>query len=107
MNAVQVLPVRNVWTIARAILSDSIALKHVDVGIKRNVINRMEVVRARKVGPVLIVVRETVRTICLDLIVKILVSATLTIRICAIHGLVNVIVKRDGVAVSVIDLVRF
>ncbi len=94
--------VRNVWTVVRVTHSDSIVPKLVVVKIKRNVINRPVVVHALKVGPVLIVVKEIVPRICMDPTVKTLANAIKTIRICVIHGRVNVIVKLAGVAVFVI-----
>lgn len=105
VNAVQDLLVQNVWIVARAICSVSIAARLVAARIKPNVINQTEVVLARKVGLVLTVVREIALTICTDLTVNLLANAMQTIPTCAIHGLVNAIAKLDGVAVFAIGRV--
>lgn len=105
VSAVQDLRVRNVWTVARAIRSVSIAARLVAARIKRSAINRTEVALARKVGLVLTVVREIALTICTDLTVKILANAMQTTPICAIRGVVNAIAKLDGVAAFAIGRV--
>lgn len=68
-------------------------------------INPMAIVLVQKDGLVSTVVREIVPTICTDLTVRRTVNVMETTRICVIHGLGNVIVKLDGVAVFVTDLV--
>lgn len=106
VNVAPVLLVRNVWIIARAIISVLIAQKLAVVRIKRNVTNRTAIVLARMDGQVSIVAREIVLTICMDPTVKKLVNVTQTTPICVTHGPVNVIAKLDGVVVFVTDLVR-
>lgn len=106
VNAVRDFRVLNVWTVARPIVSVSIAAKYVVVRIKRNVISQMENAHARKAGLVLTVVRGSVVTICMALTVTTLANVTQTTRTCAIRLLVNAIVNLDGVAVFATDLVR-
>lgn len=65
----------------------------------------MAIVLVQKDGLVSIVVKEIVPTICMDLTVKKIANVMETIRTCVIHGLENVTVNPDGVAVFVTDLV--
>lgn len=73
----------------------------------QNVVHRMEVARARKVGWAFIVTSVSVTMTNMEKIVNSHVSATKTLRIVAIRGLESAIVKLDGAAVCAIGHVHF
>lgn len=105
MNAAQDLQVPSVSTVVRAIHSDLIAPKLVGVRIWPSVINLTEIVHVQKDGLVSIVVKGYALTICTVLTVTILANVMPITQICVIRGPVNAIVKLDGVAAFVTDLV--